>query len=68
MLIIKYNPLTKPLLIDQVLKKISTDFDVQCCAKSSSDIHPNAINISVSSPINLFKMIEIEKIIKGLYL
>lgn len=66
MLIIKFNPATKPLAIDDVTKKISDDFGIDCVAQPS-DVPKDAISLSVTSPINLFVMSQIEKLLKHLY-
>lgn len=66
MLIIKFNPATKPFSIDQVTKKISDDFGIECVAQPC-DVPKDAISISVTSPIKLVVMMQIEKLLKHLY-
>lgn len=66
MLTIKFNPASKPLSIDQVAQKISDDFGIKCVAQPS-DIEVGAISLSVTSPIKLAVMMQVEKLLKSLY-
>lgn len=63
MLTIFYNPRYKTAFIERLAQRITNDFDQPCKAVSSSDIEFYRLNYSSDKGVNLFTMINIEKLI-----